>query len=66
MSAQDIMFGRAVRFTCDVGRCAARHTTTGEPPEGWVYAENTRSWACPRHAADAEFDALCEEMERDA
>lgn len=66
MSAQDIMFGRAVRFTCDVGACESRHTTTGEPPEGWEFIEGLRIWVCPEHVDDAVFDQLCDEMERDA
>ncbi len=66
MSAQDIAFGRMVRFTCDVGACDARHTTTGEPPEGWEFFPAARLWACPRHVEDVEFDDLCSDMERDA
>ena len=63
MSAQDIMFGRAVRFTCDYWGCAARHTTPGEPPEGWVFFESGRRWACPKHADDADFDDLCSDLD---
>ena len=66
MSAQHILFGRAVRFTCDRLSCDARQTTTGEPPDGWGFIPGVREWACPKHVEDAEFDSLCEEMERDA
>jgi hypothetical protein len=63
MTAQDSLFGRAVRFTCDRRDCAARHTTTGEPPDGWQFIEADRSWRCPEHASDdAEFDSLCDEL----
>lgn len=62
MSTQSILFGKAVRFTCDRHDCTARHTTTGEPPDGWVFEESSRSWCCPKHADDAEFDNLCDEL----
>lgn len=62
MSAEEIAFGRMVRFTCDIISCEERHTTTGEPPDGWEYFASTRTWACPKHVADADFDRLCEEM----
>lgn len=65
MGAQDILFGKAVRFTCDRLSCDARQTTTGEPPDGWEFIEGVRQWTCPKHVGDAEFDALCEEMESD-
>jgi hypothetical protein len=65
MSAQDIMFGRAVRFTCDRRGCNARQTTTGDQPDGWEFVEGVREWFCPKHVGDAEFDRLCDEMERD-
>lgn len=62
MTAQGILFGRAVRFTCDRLSCNARCTTTGEPPDGWQFFAGAREWACPKHVDDAEFDDLCDEL----